>query len=72
MIKQKKKICAGCNTEQFIWSKKLCKSCSVKQHPPKSIKRISEQGKVKKAEKTENTKKLHLAMKEFFEKGNRV
>ena len=55
MIKQKKKICADCGKETYIFSKGKCRSCQ----PKKSIRKISEVGKVKKAEKTENTKKLH-------------
>lgn len=41
MIKQKKKICKECLTEQFIFSKGLCKFCaskSFKQIQPTSIK----------------------------------
>ena len=42
MIKKKKKICAGCNTEQYIWKNhegsKFCKQC-WSTHESKNIKK---------------------------------
>lgn len=38
MIKQKKKICKECNTEQYIFSKGLCKKCAAKSYKkPKQV-----------------------------------
>lgn len=62
----KKKICKGCNTEQFIWKSGFCKNCSVTTFKRKSIKKYSEKGLEKKKLKTENTKKLHLWFKELW------
>lgn len=58
MIK-KKKICISCKNECYIWSKNRCKTCFNKDFPPKSIKKISDKGKIAKEKKKENTKKLH-------------
>jgi len=47
----KKKICAGCNTEQYIYKniegKKYCKSCAYKKEPPKAISKVSQKQKFK-------------------------
>lgn len=32
----KKKICISCNTEQYIFSRKMCKGCASKNPKPKS------------------------------------
>ena len=32
MITPKKKICKGCQTEQYIWSKGYCKQCASKNY----------------------------------------
>lgn len=53
---KKKKICRGCNKEQLLWKDKLCKSCSLKQNKPKSIKKVSEKGILKKEQKKEYLK----------------
>lgn len=46
MVIKKKKICAGCNEEKFIYKnidgKKYCMSCAYKLQPPKSINKRSE------------------------------
>ncbi len=52
MIKQKKKLCKGCNKETYIFSKGFCKSCV----PKTTIKKYSEKGLKKKEEKKEYTK----------------
>lgn len=43
---RKKKICAGCEQEQYIYKnidgKKYCRSCAYKLQPPKAIKKVSE------------------------------
>lgn len=36
MIVQKKKICLGCESEQYIFSRGLCKMCAAKTPKPKS------------------------------------
>lgn len=45
-MQAKKKICAGCNTEQIIYKniegKKYCKSCTYKLQPPKAIPKRTE------------------------------
>ena len=61
MIKQKKKICLGCNTPQYIFSWGKCKTCYNKEYK-KPIKKISEKGLKKKKLKTENTKLVHQVM----------
>lgn len=68
MIKQKKKVCEGCNTEQILWKGKKCKSCSFKENPPKAIKKYSEKGLEKKKLKTETTKKLHQWFLDLWDK----
>ena len=55
MIKQKKKICLGCNTPQYIFSWGKCKTCYNKEYK-KPIKKISERGKILKEKKKEYTK----------------
>ena len=46
MVIKKKKICAGCNEEKFIYKnidgKKYCMSCTFKLQPPKSIPKRSQ------------------------------
>jgi hypothetical protein len=47
----KKKICAGCGIESYIYKniegKKYCKSCTFKLQPPKAINKVSEKQKFK-------------------------
>lgn len=38
-IKRTKKVCKGCNTPQYIFSKGLCKVCKAKQSKKKVYKR---------------------------------
>lgn len=72
MIKQKKKICLGCNTPQYIFSWGKCKTCYNKYYKKpikksnKPIKKISEKGLEKKKLKSENTKKLHNWFQELW------
>lgn len=52
MMKQKKKICLGCNTEQYIFGHGLCKNCysnpqKRKERGLKPLKRLSPIGKHK-------------------------
>ncbi len=58
MIQKKKKICAICKKESFIFSRNKCKSC-VSKEDSKPLKKISEKGIEKKKLKTEKTKVLH-------------
>ena len=50
MIKQKKKICKSCHTEQFLFSKGRCKSCALKEDS-KPIKKQTEKNKIAKKAK---------------------
>lgn len=65
MIKQKKKICISCNTKQFIFSKKMCKSCSLKNG--KKIKQISDKQLVKIQDRKDETKLMILVFEKFYE-----
>ena len=66
MIKQKKKVCKVCNTEQFIFSKKMCKSCSLKSG--KRLRQVSDKQLVKiEKEKLERSEML-LVFEQFYEK----
>lgn len=58
MIQKKKKTCAICKKECFIFSRNRCKSC-VSKADSKPLKKISEKGIEKKKLKTEKTKILH-------------
>jgi 5-methylcytosine-specific restriction endonuclease McrA len=66
MIKQKKKLCKSCDTEQYIFSKGLCKRCSVK--PYKKIKQVSDKQLVKIEGKKEDTKLMLLVFDQFYKK----
>jgi ribosomal protein L37E len=73
MIKQKKKLCVECGKEAYIFSKGRCKSCTPNKSIKKSynhIKKISEKGIERQKIKTENTKKLHEFMYQWYLKQN--
>ena len=65
---QKRKICKGCQKEQFLWSKGLCRNCFNKAFPPKPIKKITERGRLKQEEDKIRTKKLHQWFLELWDK----
>lgn len=37
MIARKKKVCISCQTERYIYAKKMCRFCYQKYKPPKAI-----------------------------------
>jgi len=64
-----KKICAGCNTEQYIYKnikgKKYCRSCTFKLEPPKPIPKRTEKQVFKlkiKKDLIEEDKKFYLSV----------
>jgi len=65
-MKLNKKICISCNNECFIYSKKRCKNCAVKEDF-KPLKKITEKSTIKKTVKKENTLKLHNWFQELWE-----
>ena len=72
MIKQKKKICISCDTEQFIFSKGRCKLCANIEDS-KPLKRESIKKKIYRiptstAKNKEKRKEHRVGYKEFFEK----
>ncbi len=64
MIKQKKKICKSCQTEQFLFSKGRCKSCASKEDS-KPIKKQTEKNKIAKKAKRD-------LLAPFFEKHENI
>lgn len=73
-MQRKKKLCKCCNTEQYLFSKKLCFVCYRKEYPEKfQIKNktgyfSSKKTKVKKTSKRqeERLKKYRLLRDEYF------
>lgn len=64
MLKQKKKICKSCQTEQFIFSRGRCKSCALKEDY-KSIPKQTAKNKIAKKEKSD-------LLKPFFQKHENI
>jgi hypothetical protein len=50
MIERKKKFCKNCLTEQFIWSKGMCKKCASLSVKKKPIAKMSVKRKVENVE----------------------
>lgn len=65
-MNSKKKVCAGCNVEQFIYKnidgKKYCKPCAYKLQPPKAIPKMTK----KQAFKIKLKWKVFEEDKEFY------
>ncbi len=70
MIQAKPKKCKGtCGKVTRIFSHGLCLNCWKKENKSKvTINKFSEKGKIKKEEKTLNTKKLHEWFQELWDK----
>jgi len=71
MIQSKKKICAGCHKEQYIYKnidgKKYCISCTNKLLPFKSIKKMSQKFKIKLVEKKQLIEEDKLFYKKVWD-----
>jgi 5-methylcytosine-specific restriction endonuclease McrA len=74
----KKKICAGCNEEQYIFKningKKYCRSCAYKLEPPKQISKRTEKQVFKlkiKKDLIEEDKKFYLKVWEERTQGDK-
>lgn len=74
-IKPKKKICVSCNTEQFIFSKGMCKGCASKTYKKPEYKPLQARtplkvgkGLSKGKRHSDANKKLREGYAEFFQK----
>ena len=72
-MQKKKKICKGCEVEQYIWKSGYCKTCSSKIFKQKPIAKQSDNPKSikKREEKKEKTKQIHEAMYNFWSKSSK-